>query len=246
MSIITKYFGAGLLLLLTLCIPQLLRAQDDDVDSLGGMQQTMDNLSAILAGTWQPPDVWVERTRAEDGAFTIGDADAPVTLVAFIDFACPHCQAYRPALSQFVDSFVETGMAKLELRILPTLGGEQTVLAGHAAECADDQTPGAFWQARDLLYVYATSSRYDSSMPERLAEDLGLNLDALLACMETADQVERDVALAHALGVSGTPVVLVRYGDAIMRYIQVEGQTYRTGGPHFGILSAAVQRGQYR
>ena len=227
-------------------LPQSLRAQADDVDSLAGLQQTLRNLGALLAGDWQPPDVWVEMTRTADGAFIMGDADAPVTIVEFADFACPHCQAYRPALSQFVETFVETGQAKLEFRFFPTAGGELTVLAGHAAECADELSPGAFWQAHDLLYTYATSSRYDAQIPERLAEDLGLDADALLACLETADQVERDVALAREYGISGTPAVLIRYGDGMAQFIEFDGQTYRSGGPHFGVLSEAVARGQYR
>jgi len=240
------WLGAFFALVMFCLAPQSLRAQEDDVDSLAGIQQALHNLSALLAGEWQPPDVRVEMTRTEDGAFLLGDPDAPVTLVEFADFACPHCQAYRPAISQFIESYVETGMARLEFRFFPTAGGEQTVLAARAAECVDEQAAGAFWQAHDLLYTYATSSRYDEQIPQRLAEDLSLNAELLLACMETANQVERDVALGHELGVSGTPAVLIRYGDGTARFIELDGRTYRNGGPHFGVLSYAVEQGQYR
>jgi predicted DsbA family dithiol-disulfide isomerase len=222
----------GWLLVLIACFvpPQGLHAQE----------------SGSLTETPLPVDGQVEMTRAEDGAFVIGDEDAPVTLVLFTDFACQQCQSYRPAVSQFVETFVDTGLARLELRIFPTVGGEQTVLAGRAAECADVQSPGAFWQARELLYTYATSSRYDATLPEQLAQDLALDVNTLLRCLDTAQQVERDIALGQELGVSGTPLVYIRYRDGSARFIRFDGRTYRAGGPHFGILSAAVLRGQYR
>lgn len=204
--------------------------------------QEADSLTATLV----PAGVQVEMTRAEDGAFVIGDDDAPVTLVLFTDFACQQCQAYRPAVSQFVETFVQAGLAKLELRIFPTVGGEQTVLAGRAAECADAQSPGAFWQARELLYTYATSSRYDATLAEQIARDLALDVNMLLPCLDNAQQVERDIAFGQELGVAGTPLVYIRYRDGSARFIRFDGRTYRTGGPHFGILSAAVLQGQYR
>ncbi len=238
--------GAVLIFLAVCLIPPLsVGAQDDDVDSLTGMQTALHNLAALLSGEW-PPDGVLAMNRTADGAFILGDPSAPVTIVEFADFACPHCQAYRPAMAQFIESYVRTGRARLEFRFFPTAGGELTVLAARAAECADEQSPGAFWEAHELLYDYATSSRYDNQIPERLAADLDVDANALMACLVTANQIERDVALARELGVTGTPAVLIRYGDGIAHFIEMEGQTYRNGGPHFGILSAAVEMGQYR
>src|SRR5215207_4842489 len=41
-------------------------------------------------------DVLLElhRERLSDGGFIIGDPDAPITIVEFADWACPHCQDY--------------------------------------------------------------------------------------------------------------------------------------------------------
>lgn len=221
-------------------------AQDGDVDSLVAIQQTLRNFAGWWSGTQTMPVREIEMFRAEDGAFIMGNPLAPITIVEFADFACPHCQRYRPAMTQFIDTYVVTGMAKVEFRFFPTAGGERTALAGRAAECADEQRSGAFWQAHDLLYEYALTGRYDETIPSQLALDLRLVEATLLECIETADQVAIDVALARELGVTGTPAVMVRYGSGLPQYIRLDGVTYTAGGPTFDVLSATVEIGQYR
>gem|GEM_PF-6126817 len=36
------------------------------------------------------------QSRTEDGGFVVGKPEAPITIVEFVDYACPHCQTYRP------------------------------------------------------------------------------------------------------------------------------------------------------
>ncbi len=248
MSRVRLFVMVGALLMgLALALPRgSALAQDEDVDSLAAIQQTLQNFANWWTGSQPSPVRDVEMFRAEDGAFVMGNPLAPVTIVEFADFACPHCQRYRPAVTRFIEEYVETGMAKLEFRFFPTAGGQTTVLAGRAAECADEQRAGAFWEAHELLYEYALNDRYDDTIPEQLALDLRVNEAALLTCMETADQVEIDVALGREMGVSGTPAVMVRYGDGLPQFIELDGVTYNMGGPTFDILSATVEEGQYR
>lgn len=222
-------------------------AQDsDDIDSLSAIQATLRGFAAWWGSVARPDTISVEYSRGDDGAFVMGSPDAPITLIEFADFACPHCQRYRPAISQFIETYVETGRARLEFRFFPTAGGEMTILAAQAAECADEQRPGAFWQAHELLYEYALSGRYTSRIPGQLAGDLALDEAAILACMETADQIAIDVAFARAVGVSGTPAILIRYAGGLPQFIEVDGVTYNVGGPDFGILSAAVEQSRFR
>src|SRR5262249_43482071 len=64
--------------------------------------------------------------RLSDGGFVVGNPDAAVTIVEFADYACPHCQEYKPTIDQFINNYVKTGKAKFELRIFPTAGGQTT------------------------------------------------------------------------------------------------------------------------
>jgi protein-disulfide isomerase len=235
----------GLLLILLCCVFPA-AAQDTTDPALTEVQQVLRGFANWWLQSQETPDHSVMTYRAEDGAFMMGNPLAPITIVEFADFACPHCQRYRPAMAQFIESYVVTGMAKVEFRLFPTAGGALTVAAGKAAECADAQRAGAFWQAHDLLYDYALSGRYDDTIPSQLALDLRLNETTLRTCMETVDQVETDVALARELGIAGTPTVMVRYSSGIPAYIEMDGVTYRSGGPTFDVLSAVVEEGQFR
>src|SRR5689334_15618897 len=71
------------------------------------------------------------QSRLADGGFVIGNPNAPVTIIEFADYACPHCQEYLPTMNQFMDTYVKTGKAKFEYRILPTAGGALTENIGN-------------------------------------------------------------------------------------------------------------------
>lgn len=184
------------------------------------------------------------QSRTEDGGFVIGEENAPITIVEFADFACPHCQTYRPIIEQVVVDYVATGQAKLELRIFPTAGGEYTYFAGQALECAQHQLPGTFWQSYELLYGYATDGAYDETIAQQVSDEYGLNYSKLLTCLEYAQQVLRDVALGQDSGVTGTPAVMVRFGDSAPEFIILDGVTYNRGGVSFDVLAQVIEAAQ--
>jgi protein-disulfide isomerase len=158
----------------------------------------------------------VPQSRTADGAFVLGDPDAPFTLVEFADFACLACQQYRPTLDEFLERYVRTGQAKFESRIIMTAGGATTGFASQLAECAEAQRPGAYWQAHVLLYDYGSrgAGTYNESMARPFAEALNLDLANLFTCVrEDADQITVDSQFAQQNGATSTPTVLFRLND---------------------------------
>jgi protein-disulfide isomerase len=184
-------------------------------------------------------------SRGEDGAFILGDPDAPMTLVEFADFACPHCQTYHDStVKTFINDYVKTGRAKFEFRIFPTAGGQLSAFTGSLAECADNQRAGAFWQAYDLLYQYAVTGRYTQDVGRILASDLGLSYSQLLDCSTSADQWRTDVQFGQSVGVQGTPAVMVRYGDSDAQWVNYNGRVYDRSGVDLDVLAALVDNAQ--
>ncbi len=181
------------------------------------------------------------QSRTTDGAFVVGDPSAPITVIEFYDYACPHCQEYRPIIEQVLRDYLPTGQMQYELRMFPTAGGRLTVFADQAVECAEDQRAGSFWRAYELLYGYATSGKYTVGMARLLSDDLDLNYAKLVACTQTAQQVLTDVKYGDNHGVGGTPAILVRYGDGPAHFIKLLGQVYDRGGVPYGVLSAVIQ-----
>ncbi len=187
----------------------------------------------------------IETSRASDGAFVLGDPNAPITVVEFADFACPHCQDYKPVIDQFIEEFVVTGQARFEYRLIANLGADSTQyskLAECAAELSGDDSN--FWVAHEELFYYITSQRMSGDQAGReLARTLDLNLSRLLECTQTARQYQTDTAFARTAGTSGTPAIRVRFGtlaETLSGTPQPISPSYTSGGVSIEVLRTAV------
>jgi protein-disulfide isomerase len=186
----------------------------------------------------------IPQSRAADGGFVLGDPDAPITIVEFADYACPSCQQYKGAMDRLVSEYVATGQAKFEFRVFPTAGGALTDFAGRIAECIADAQPGSYWQVHDTFYQLAMSGQYSDQMGRIVAERMGLDYSQILDCAGRADQVDTDTALGRRLGVSGTPAVMVRYGNSEPTFVSVGGATYDRGSVPFEALAQVIEDAQ--
>lgn len=143
---------------------------------------------------------------ADDPVF--GPADAPITIVEFADFQCPYCvrhfeQTYPLILEQYGEQ-VRFVFKNYPLRSIHP----DADAAAQAAECAQEQ--GMFWEYHDLLFGGALGLGREAYAG--YADQLGLDTDALLACLDEgryAESVERDYALGQQLGVSSTPTFFI-------------------------------------
>jgi protein-disulfide isomerase len=147
---------------------------------------------------------------------TVGEADAPITVIVFGDYYCNHCATFslreRPRIEE---ELVGPGKARLVFYdfVLDPRPEAGTFLAARAARCAGDQ--GAFWEYHDRLYrsqlTWSRSSDRVETFQE-FAEGLGLDGGEFQSCLNSdrhAPEVSANRELAHALGLAGTPSVLV-------------------------------------
>lgn len=183
-------------------------------------------------------------TRTSDGAFIIGNPDAPITIVEFADYACPHCQSYHPTIQRFINEYVVTGKARFEFRTFPTVGGQLTIFASQLAECTDNIQPGAFWDAYDGFFDIAKTGRYTNDGLRSVIQGLGVSYSEVLNCTESANQGTIDTNYGAQRGVTGTPAVMVRYGDGNAQWISVGAATYSSGSVPFEALAQVVQEAQ--
>ncbi|MFN8375160.1 MAG: thioredoxin domain-containing protein [Anaerolineae bacterium] len=189
----------------------------------------------------------IHTERLADGGFILGDPNAPITIVEFADFLCPHCQEYEPTIERLIQTFVSVGQARLEYRTFPVIDATLSPYVAGLAECSDDQRQGAFWSARDTLFAYASAGRVyndTSNLTRNFANDMGLDYGGLLQCLSSANQAAVDQELGRGLGVSGTPAVMVRYGNSAPTWITYNGQTYNRGGVAFDVIAAVIIEAQ--
>lgn len=133
-----------------------------------------------------------------------GAADAPVTIVAWSDFACGYCYRVQPTLAMLDTLF--PGQLRWVHRTLP-LDDDETMPAEAALAAA---AQGAFRPMSDRLY--AMGGRVDRVTVELIARELGLDLVRFRADLDTRAyraQIVADLADARQLGIRGTPAFFV-------------------------------------
>ncbi len=143
---------------------------------------------------------------------TIGDPNAPVTIVAYEDFQCPHCQDFNTALEKTIrEDLVKPGTARFEFKHRFVIGND-SLTAAMAAECAADQ--GRFWEYHDALLaaLRRDPSAVQISDFERLAANIGLDTTTFDECIESQKHREamlREDIEARDAGVDSTPTVFI-------------------------------------
>ena len=139
------------------------------------------------------------------GAPQRGPHDAPITIVAWSDFACRFCNKAEATLEQLERLY--PGKVRWVFRHLP-LDDEDGTLAAEASLAAAAQ--GKFWPMKQRLF--AVRGRVDRPAVELIASDLGLELMRFRGDLDAGTyraQVAADVGEARTLGISGTPMFFV-------------------------------------
>lgn len=180
----------------------------------------------------------VVQERTEDGAYVLGDPDAPITIVEFADFMCPHCQSYKSTIDRLIEDFVLTGKARFEYRMLPAVDPTFSIQTAQLVQCADMLKPGSFFYAHDVMFELTSSTRFGSTTARTFAERVGVEYGALLTCTNDADQVFTDQEVASRNGVQGTPGVMVRYNNGPLQWIS---GTPSRGAPTYEALAGLIE-----
>jgi protein-disulfide isomerase len=149
---------------------------------------------------------------------TLGNADAKVTIVEFLDPECESCRAFNPTVKKLLKEY--DGKIRLVVRYMPL--HPNSVLAATFTEVAGEQ--GKYWQAQELLFnkqsEWGTKHGPPSNDPppdlkvlfEKYAMELGLDLEKLNSAIKEnrfSAKLERDKKDGQANGVRQTPTIFV-------------------------------------
>lgn len=154
---------------------------------------------------------------------TMGDPDAPITVVEFGDYQCPGCGAFAMTVKPQIDlRLVQSGRANFVFYDLPlTSIHPHAFLAARSARCAGDQDK--YWEYHQVVFRNQTNW---TSQPSPIgsfvdyAEEVGMDGDEFESCVRSdrhADVVTANLRLAYELGVTGTPTVMVSQGRGMAR-----------------------------
>ena len=133
-----------------------------------------------------------------------GGDDAPIRLVEFFDYGCPHCAAFRPMMEQVVAD--EQGKVVEYFMMFPLEKHPDSKSAAQAALAAAQQ--GKFAEMHAVLF--AKSPLHDHEHVTGYAKDLGLDLAKFEAAYaQLGEQVSSDLKQGEAAGVDSTPTLFI-------------------------------------
>lgn len=146
-----------------------------------------------------------------------GPANAPVTIVVFSDFQCPHCRRVGKALREVQRAF--PGRTQVVFRHFPicaecnpytkSMLHRRACLLARAAEAAHEQ--GRFWEMHDRLFELGGAIGEEPIVA--LARELSLDVDRFRARLASPAELDarivEDARVASSLKIRGTPLVFV-------------------------------------
>ena len=213
----------------------------DDVARLNAQQQqildSLDELKRMIKGPGQPA-LKPPQTMSVAGEQYKGRPNATLAIIEYADFECPFCRRFEhDVYPQIRDNYIDTGKVKYFHRDMPLPFHERAMPAARAAHCASEQ--GKFWEMHDSL-LGDTASLGAADIDER-AGKLGLNVSKLDECISSdrfADIIQRSVAEATRMQISGTPTFIIGELDAQGRLMSVKKTV--VGAYPFDTFKAAI------
>ena len=186
------------------------------VSALGGL-----GLLALVHGAaWSaasevevpPPEATFDSVPVTAGDNVLGRAGAPVTIVEYASFTCPHCAEFHAdILPGLKKAYIDTGKARLVYRDFPL--DRAAFAASLVARCA---TRSRYFGVVDLLFreqARWTGARDPMGALRRLATLAGISKKKLDACLK--DEKIQNAVLQQRLTateqfkVTSTPTLIV-------------------------------------
>ncbi len=169
----------------------------------------------LLPGAAQAQETAAELDTATIQDMTLGAADAPIEIIEYGSFTCPHCAAFHAEQYQQLKSdYIDTGKVRFTFR--EVYFDRFGLWASMIARCGGELR---FFGIHDILY--ATQSEWTAGGdPAMIAENLrkigltaGLDTAMLDACLSDATQAQTLVAWfeenAARDGIEGTPTFFI-------------------------------------
>jgi len=146
----------------------------------------------------------------------LGYAGAPVMMVLFEDFSCPHCKLFNQnVMAQLIRDYVLPGDLYIVFVNYPVIN-KDSFFAAWAGECAFKQDNVAFWRLKRYMFdIQGATDKWSSpDSIAAIAREYVPELDAeeLARCVlegDFEDEVFTDLAFGQSLELEGTPSMMV-------------------------------------
>jgi protein-disulfide isomerase/uncharacterized membrane protein len=226
-AILLAIFLGGALVL-TYQSPQLslryLKDQEAPATASNPTKNTKERAITLAIESWkraQPITPAVDAGVSDD--YRKGPADAPIKIVEFSDFECPHCRRLSGELVMLAERY--PGKVQLVFRnfpidnscnpLIPSAGHQGACHAALFAVCAGEQ--GRFWDTADYLFnLPELELRPNRQQAQEVINNsvlrLSLDADGMQECLRSSRPtkvVSTDIQAANRAGLKGTPFIVI-------------------------------------
>jgi protein-disulfide isomerase len=203
--------------------------------------------SALLRGGGSevvvPPGI-AERTAPQQGS-VLGAEDAPVTIVEYFRFDCPHCADFALGTAPLIEKeYIDNKSVRFEARPLAAEG--EILAASEAVECAGEQA--RYWDYHDMLFANFDQDgvgAYDSGRLKEYAAKLGLDTGSFNSCLDSHKYqqtvIDESKQAANA-GLTGTPTFFIGpTKDMTVETVPYAGEKSIVGAETYDVFKAAIE-----
>jgi protein-disulfide isomerase len=166
---------------------------------------------------------------------------APVTIVEFSDMQCPHCKQAAPTIDSVLVGEPNT---RFIFQNFPLPSHDWAEKAAGYVDCVGRASNDAVWKFIQKTFeeqTNITAANVDEKL-KTIANDSGVKGDDIAVCAEKPDtkaRVQASIELGKAVGVTGTPALLVNGrmlsggapADALKKIVEFQAsQEEKSGG----------------
>ncbi len=190
----------------TLTTSYLLRIKSGERISLNDVRKNASLLKDATATNVSPESL--DQLVPTGLAAEMGNRDARITIVAFIDYECPHCADFAPVLRRVMET--EKQNIHLVIRHFPIIDPSASRISADAALCVLDQGQEKYWRFFDQLFADQTKRTRDDFLT--MAKIAGADVTAFDTCFTSRKHdldVDADFSFGRSVGVEGTPTIFL-------------------------------------
>lgn len=174
----------------------------------------------------------------------IGEVSAPVEIVEFGDYKCPHCKQFNDSLFPIInEELVTTGKAKFYFMNFSFISPDSFTAAQFAETVYQELGNEKFWEFHHLVFANQITS---SGEMNYFSDDFMKEVLAKVATPEETEKVvqaykegkgkdalEKDMNIANNLGITSTPTIYIDGklfdGKDMNEFIQMVNEAIASG-----------------
>lgn len=144
---------------------------------------------------------------ADSGSPSIGDPNAPVTVIEFFDYQCAYCHQAFPTVQSILSQYPNV---RVVFKELPIFGGASTYAAEMSLAAFNQDKFEVFHDA--LFNSGLMEGQLTKKDVDRIAQESGIDLSAaktFITSAEAQNELSQNQTLASQLGAQGTPDFVV-------------------------------------